>query len=139
LIEYGQMTHRNSFWLPIVLIWGMYGTLILTLGAIFILKSGQALNAAGLGAFIGGSIGFVVAALVSVAARLWRSPKLWIWGLAGSMVGAGVAIALLRLGGFPQGTQADLSLIFLGPGCLALGAIGGSIAGLGIWRIFRKT
>jgi hypothetical protein len=132
------MMHRNSFWRPIVLIWSLYGTLILTSGALLILGYGQIFNAIGFGAFTGSSIGFVVAALASVAARLWRSPILWRWGLVGSLVGATVAIALLGLVGFPHRTQADLSLIFLGPGSLALGAIAGSLMGIGMWRMFRE-
>lgn len=55
--------------------------------------------------------------------------------LLGSIVGAGLGfVSVIVFGGYPKGSQADLSFLLFAPMGLAIGTLFGIVAALGIWK-----
>lgn len=131
---------NRYFLLMIALVsWTIFGTLIVTFGTYFILGYNLIENAipvgASLGAIIGLIVGMIGASFVVGANRI----SAFRWVLFGSMIGAVIgAIALFWIGGFPTRTQADLSLVFLAPASLAVGAACGMLCAGLLWRRKRS-
>jgi hypothetical protein len=126
------------FWFMLgILLWVGFGALIAGLGAM-IVRYTWVLSVVGYGATIGAMSGFIVTSLgLAIAARV-RSQDVIVWVLLGSIVGAGIGFkSVILFGGYPKGTQADLSFLLLAPMGLAIGTLLGIIIAVGIWK-FRQ-
>ncbi len=63
-----------------------------------------------------------------------------LWMLAGSLIGASVGFkGIILFGGYPNGSQADLSFITLAPAGLAIGAALGTAIGLLLWKYRHRS
>lgn len=114
-----------------LLSWILFGTFVLAPGIFFILKYGFFWRAIALGMVLGAFIGLLVGIVTTAVAKQTRSLKQFRSGLAGSIGGAALSItAVLWLGGFPKGTEADLALLLLCPLALTVGAGAGTLGGL---------
>lgn len=92
-------------------------------------------QAAVLGAAIGTVTGLIVSFTALLASFWVRSTIAMLWVLAGSIIGAGFGFkGVVVLGGYPKGSQADLSLITLAPVGLVVGALVGTLAGILMWK-----
>ncbi|MBD2435041.1 MULTISPECIES: hypothetical protein [Fischerella] len=133
------MQNRFSIVAIALLSWILFGILTLTPGAYFILNYSQIPNAITFGALVGTVIGLIVAMVGVWAVVITNLVAVFRWVLLGSMLGAIVgSVTLLLIGDFPKRSQADLSLLFLGPASLAIGAILGMFSAILLWR-FRRA
>ncbi|MBW4537973.1 MAG: hypothetical protein KME43_02370 [Myxacorys chilensis ATA2-1-KO14] len=133
------MPNRYSLVTIALVSWTIFGTLILAPGAHFILGYGLIQNAIAVGACFGAIIGLVVG-IIGVSPLISANRvSAFRWVLFGSMIGAVIgAVALLWIGGFPRRSQADLSLVFLAPASLVVGAACGIICAGVLWRNQRS-
>jgi hypothetical protein len=122
------MLHRYRFVALAILVWTLFGILIVAPGAYFILSYGLLQNAIAVGACLGAVIGLVVGIIGVSPVVSGNRVTTFRSVLLGSMAGAVIGVAaMLVIGGFPKRSQADLSLIFLGPASLAIGAMVGLV------------
>lgn len=117
-----------------ILLWVSCGALIAAWGAM-IIKYTWVMSAASYGAAIGAMSGFIVTSLgLAISARV-RSQNVILWVLLGSILGAGLGfVSVIVFGGYPKGSQADLSFLLFAPMGLAIGTLFGIVAALGIWK-----
>lgn len=131
----------NRYWLVAIalLTWTLLGMLVVILAAHFVLNYGQIQNALFFGACLGAVIGLTVGVIGVSPIVSANRISAFRWALVGSMIGAAIAVGLLfGIGDFPKQTQADLSLVLLGPASLALGSLVGLFSAVCLWR-FRRS
>ncbi|MBW4488264.1 MAG: hypothetical protein KME12_10795 [Trichocoleus desertorum ATA4-8-CV12] len=133
------MTEQYQMIAIALLSWSLLDTLIWVAVAQLVLNYGQLQNAIAFGAIFGAVLGLVVGIIGVAVVTRTRSPSVFRWIVLGSMVGAVVAVlALLGIGGYPQRSQADLSLILLGPLSLVIGTALGILGAVALWRWRRS-
>lgn len=117
-----------------IVLWVSFGALIAGLGAM-IVKYTWVLSVAGHGAVIGAMSGFIITSLGLLISARVRSPDVILWVVLGSIVGAGIGfVSVIVFGGYPKGTQADLSFLLFAPIGLAIGTLLGIVIAFGIWK-----
>jgi hypothetical protein len=127
------------FWFIVgILLWVSFGGLIGGLGAMIVSYT-WVLSVVGYGAAIGTMSGFIVTSLGLLISARVRSQDVILWVLLGSIVGASIGfISVILFGGYPKGSQADLSFVLLAPTGLAIGTVLGIAIAFGIWK-YRHT
>jgi hypothetical protein len=123
------------FWFMLgILLWVGFGALIAGFGAM-IVKYTWVFSVAGYGAVIGAMSGFIITSLSLLISARVRSPNVILWVLLGSIIGAVLGfISVIVFGGYPKGTQADLSFLLFAPMGLVIGTLLGIVVAVGIWK-----
>ncbi|WP_088892778.1 hypothetical protein [Leptolyngbya ohadii] len=87
------------------------------------------------GAAVGFAIGLFYSGAALLTALAVRSRRVMPWMLGSSLVWAIVCFfAATWLGGYPKGSQADLSFLLIAPVSIAFGGLLGSGLGVAMWR-----
>jgi hypothetical protein len=133
------MPNRYSLVAISLVLWTLFGVLIVPPGAYFILGYSMTQNAIVVGLCFGALMGLIVGIIgVSPVVSVNRVSA-FRWVLLSSMIGALIGVAaLLLIGGFPKRTQADLSLVLLAPASLVVGAASGMLCAAVLWRRERS-
>lgn len=114
--------------------WFLVGITLSLIGAA-ILNYSMVANTLSYGAMAGAILGLAVSLLALGGAAAARSQQIMLWILGGSILGAIVGfLTVVLLGGYPKGTQADLSFLILAPAGVAVGTLVGSAIGAAIGR-----
>ncbi|MBW4419270.1 MAG: hypothetical protein KME13_08570 [Myxacorys californica WJT36-NPBG1] len=133
------MPNRYALVTIALVVWTIFGTLIVVPGAYFILGYSLIQNAITFGACFGALTGLVVGMIGVSPFVSDNRVSAFRWVLFGSMIGALIgAVALLWIGGFPKRSQADLSLVFVAPASLLIGAVCGMVCAVVLWRRQRS-
>jgi ABC-type polysaccharide/polyol phosphate export permease len=81
------------------------------------------------------AIGLFYSSAAFLTALSVHSRRVMPWMIRSSLIGAIVCFfALIWLGGYPKGSQADLSFLLLAPVSIAFGGLLGSGLGVAFWR-----
>lgn len=128
------MQNKFYFFILGIILWISFGAIIGSFSA-NLLSYTWILQATGFGAAIGLPVGLVVGLAGLLASSRFGVSAILLWMLAGSLIGASVGFkSIILFGGYPTGSQADLSFITLAPAGLAIGTVLGTIIGLLLWK-----
>lgn len=132
------MQNKFYFFILGIVLWSGFGAIIGNFSA-NLLSYTWILQATGFGTAIGLLVGVIVG-LAGLSASSRFRVSIMLWMLAGSLIGASVGFkGIILFGGYPNGSQADLSFIPLAPVGLAIGTVLGTTIGLLLWKYSHRA